>query len=182
MRQEVILQQAEFDNAVKYFVLSIAVPFTCTIILIPLLIIILPIVYIVRTIEYKHIECTLLERSLRVRRGVLNKVEKTIPLDKITDLGVNQGPIMRYCGVQAIAIETAGQSGMGSSLVNLVGIRDAKGFRDAVLERRDEIAEGKSVSSAPTATAPASSDDATELIREIRDTLARIETKLGQSD
>lgn len=180
MRQDVILRQAEFDSAVKYFVLSIGIGLGCTIVLIPLLVIILPIVYIVKTIEYKHIECSLLERSLRVRKGVFNKVEKTIPLDKITDLGVNQGPIMRFCGVEAIAVETAGQSGMGGALVNLVGVRNAKDFRDAVLDRREELAEGKSsTSSAPAPTASTESQDASvELIREIRDTLSRIESKL----
>ncbi len=180
MRQDVILRQAEFDSAVKYFVLSIGIGLGCTIVLIPLLVIILPIVYIVKTIEYKHIECSLLERSLRVRKGVFNKIEKTIPLDKITDLGVNQGPIMRFCGVEAIAVETAGQSGMGGALVNLVGVRNAKDFRDAVLDRREELAEGKSsTSSAPVpASSPESQDASVELIREIRDTLSRIESKL----
>ena len=43
-------------------------------------------------------------QSLIVRKGVWNKVERTIPLEKITDLSVAQGPIMRYCGIDRIGV------------------------------------------------------------------------------
>ena len=32
--------------------------------------------------------CTLTRRSLKVNKGILTKVEKTVPLDRITDLGI----------------------------------------------------------------------------------------------
>lgn len=182
MADERVLLEAQFDSAVRYYVSSTAIVLTLTIVGIPLLLIFLPIVYVLRTIEYKHIRCTLYERTLRVKRGVLNKVEKTVPLDKITDLGITQGPIMRLCGVEAISIETAGQSsGIGSALVILVGIRDAKGFRDAVLDQRDRLAEGHAGKReiAGIAPAPRETDGSEGLLREIRDTLVRIEGKLG---
>lgn len=177
MSDEPVLREAEFNSAVRYYVTSTAILLTLTIVGIPLLLIFLPAVYILRTIEYKHIRCTLYERTLRVKRGVLNKVEKTIPLDKITDLAITQGPIMRYCGVEAISVETAGSSsGVGAALVFLVGIKDAKAFRDAVLDQRDRL---DGVKPAQRAASHAQTDDATELIREIRDTLVRIEDKLS---
>lgn len=183
MADERVLLEAQFDSAVRYYVWSTAIVLTLTIVGIPLMLIFLPLVYVLRTIEYKHIRCTLYERTLRVKRGVLNKVEKTVPLDKITDLGITQGPIMRLCGVEAISVETAGQSsGIGSALVFLVGIRDAKGFRDAVLDQRDRLAEGHAGKRESGASAPAPQENAgTEgLLREIRDTLVRIEGKLGR--
>lgn len=180
MRKETVLRRAEFDNAVNYFMVSTAVVLALTVVLIPALPIVLPLVYIFKTIEYKRIECTLLERSLRVKRGVFNKVEKTIPLDKITDLGINQGPIMRHCGVEAIAIETAGQSGAGSALVNLVGIKNAEEFRDAVLDQRDALADGK-VSTAPAASeTQVDAGGSGDVLREIRDSLLRIESSLSK--
>lgn len=42
-----------------------------------------------------HLECILTERTLIVRKGIWNRVEKTVPLDKITDLGMIQGPVSR---------------------------------------------------------------------------------------
>ncbi|HED52856.1 MAG TPA: PH domain-containing protein [Phycisphaerales bacterium] len=179
MSNERVLCEAKFDSAVRYYVLSTGLVLALTIVGIPLALIILPIIWIVRTIEYKNIRMTLHERTLHVRRGVFNKVEKTIPLDKITDLAVIQGPIMRFCGVNAINIETAGgqSAGVGSALVNIVGVRDAKAFRDAVLEQRDRLVDGVATE---RPNLPASSDEMIGVLREIRDSLVRIENRLGQ--
>lgn len=178
MRDEKVLLEAQFDSAVQYYVISIVLVLALTVVGIPLMIIFVPMVYILRSIEYKHIRCTLYERTLRVNRGVLNKTEKTVPLDKITDLGITQGPIMRFCGVEAISVETAGQSsGMGGALVMLVGVRNAKDFRDAVLDQRDRLDEKKPAKQETTKDESASGS--TEILSEIRDTLVRIERKLG---
>ena len=177
MRDEKVLLEAQFDSAVRYYVISITLVLALTVVGIPFMIIFVPLVYILRSIEYKHIRCTLYERTLRVNRGVLNKTEKTVPLDKITDLGITQGPIMRYCGVEAISVETAGQSsGMGGALVMLVGVRNAKDFRDAVLDQRDRLDERKPAKQESTTDKPVAGS--TEILSEIRDTLVRIERKL----
>lgn len=102
-------------------------------------------------------ECLLTEKALKVRKGVFVRVEKTIPLDKITDMGMVQGPVMRYFDLHKLTIETAGQSGSGA-LVSLTGIKDVKSFREAVLDQRDEIASA--------------------LLSEIRDSLLSIEVTL----
>ena len=185
-RPEKVLARADFDDATNYFMLQYAVIFGCTIILIPLLIIVLPIVLIVKTIEYRHIECVLLSRTLKVRRGWLNKTENTIPLDKITDLSVRQSLIMRWAGVEALTVETAGQSNMtGGALVQLVGIRGAREFRDIVLERRDLIAgyaDDDHPSSVPTADTPTpsslASGDTAATLAAIHQTLLRIEQRI----
>ena len=41
-------------------------------------------------------ECTLTTRALHVKKGMLNRIEKTVPLEKITDLQMTQGFVMRY--------------------------------------------------------------------------------------
>ncbi|MEI8642252.1 PH domain-containing protein [Pseudoalteromonas sp. Hal099] len=43
----------------------------------------------------------LLTQKLVVKRGILFKEEKSIPLEKITDVGLNQGPLMRFLGYTA---------------------------------------------------------------------------------
>lgn len=184
-RHEKVLARADFDDATKYFMLQCTVICGCTIVLIPVLLIILPIIYIARTIEYRHIECVLLSRSLKVRRGWINKTENTIPLDKITDLSVQQSLIMRWAGVEALTVETAGQSNTtGGALVQLVGIRGAREFRDIVLERRDLIS-GYADDDAPapdgTAYAHSSSvpGDTAAILAAIHQTLLRIEQRIG---
>ena len=132
-----------------------------------------------------RMSCTLTERTLKVRKGLLVRVEKTVPLDKITDLGLVQGPIMRYFDVEAISIETAGQSGTGP-LVRLAGIVDARGFRDAVLRQRDLIAAeatDERTRTMPVMTGtPTVGAGAEALLADIRDTLRRIESRLAKDD
>lgn len=48
------------------------------------------------------------EDSVNVRRGVLFHVEKVIPLEKITDIKLIQGPLMRCFGVYNVLLQTAG--------------------------------------------------------------------------
>ena len=102
-----------------------------------------------------------------------------MPLDKITDVGLVYGPIMRYLGLQALSVETAGQSSQGA-LIKLIGIVDTEGLRKAILEQRDRVvadAAGSRTAPPPLSTAPVPGSDA--LLTEIRDVLHRIEKKLG---
>ncbi len=127
-----------------------------------------------------RMECQLTEKTLKVSKGILVRVEKTIPLDKITDMGMVQGPVMRYFDLHKLTIETAGQSGPGA-LVSLTGIKDVESFREAVLNQRDAIATASSQST-PEAGRQESSDESS-LLSEIRDSLLRIEVKLdGKSE
>jgi len=119
--------------------------------------------------------CVLTDKALEVKKGIFVRVEKTIPLGKITDMGMVQGPIMRYLGLHKLTVETAGKSAEGA-LVSLTGIKDVKSFREAVLRQRDVI------SGAPPQPAQAVVSqepiDASSLLSEIRDSLLRIEAKL----
>jgi putative membrane protein len=121
-------------------------------------------------------ECVLTDRTLKVKKGILIRIEKTIPLEKITDMGMVQGPIMRHFGLHKLTVETAGQSGQGA-LVALTGIKDAEQFREMVLNQRDELTETS------FRTDPSLQGDNTlesgAVLFEIRDALLRIESKLG---
>lgn len=128
----------------------------------------------------ERLSCTLTERTLEIRKGWINRVESTIPLEKITDLQMIQGPIMRAMGLHGFKVETAGQSaGPGSHLVSLVGIVDAPAFREAVLDQRDAMAEGRgrSVAASAAATPERPSGDLA-ILADIRASLHRIEKVL----
>lgn len=182
-----ILRDARFNPKVRsYWLLSGTLILFVTILGIPLL----PIWWILghwATSRYlERMTCTLTERSLKVSRGILVRREMTVPLDKITDVGLVEGPIMRWLDLQALRIETAGQSTAGAA-VQLVGIENGRAFRDEVLRQRDlEMDRGRTAGAdrslppggdAPSATVP--SDAGTvALLGEIRDTLRRIEERL----
>lgn len=106
-----------------------------------------PLVAIVAWLVSKKIlnamSARLLERKLVVKRGIIFVVEKSIPLEKITDVALSQGPVMRYFGLYQLSFETAGQSADGA-LVSLIGINDAEAFREAILKQKDSLSGYKS--------------------------------------
>lgn len=179
-----VLREASFDPKLStYYLLSGTIVLVVLVVTIPLAIVYF---FVGKVLIEKYIErlsCTLTERTLEIRKGLFNRVESTIPLDKITDLQMIQGPIMRAMGMHGFKVETAGQSaGPGGHLVSLIGIVDAPGFREAVLDQRDELAEGRGRShraSEPTAPAQAvAGGDAVAVLTDIRASLHRIEKSL----
>ena len=184
MAEERVLWDAEFNERVTtYWLLSGAIILTVTVVGIVLL----PIWFIIGGAITRRIlktyRCTLTNRSLKVGRGWLVKIEKTIPLDRITDLGLVQGPIMRLFEIEALSVETAGQSSQGA-LVRLAGIKDGRKFRDAVLDQRDLVVGSGEDRTLQTSSdpPPVTDDKNTGLLENIRDTLLRIEERLTNAD
>lgn len=181
MASERVLWDAEFSQKVTvYWLLNGAIVLTVTI----FGIVLLPVWFLIGgfiTRKYlKTYRCTLTNRSLKVARGWLTRVEKTVPLDRITDLGLVQGPIMRLLDIEALSVETAGQSSQGA-LVRLAGIKDGRRFRDAVLTQRDVVVgsrEQEQPPQPPSGAAAPVADGTAELLTSIRDVLLRIESKL----
>jgi putative membrane protein len=75
--------------------------------------------------------------TLRVDEGVFFLKRKAIPLDRVTDVVLSQGPLMRWCGIWRLHIQTAG-AGQTVPEAMLYGITDPEGIRDALLAARDE--------------------------------------------
>lgn len=178
--EEPILRAATFNPKVRtYWLLTGALVLTVSIVGIPLLIFWFPIGYALTGRYLERVRCVLTEKNLHVARGVLVRQEKTVPLDKITDLAMSHGPIMRSLGLRGLSVETAGQSGPGS-LIKLVGIEGTEEFRAAVLAQRERVGGtgGGSTVPAPATAAEANAESA-KLLSEIRDSLLRIEKRLG---
>lgn len=181
MRKETILQAAQFDSKLpKYWMANALIVMTVTIVFIPLIPIWLIFGWNLHKKQYERLECHLTDRSLNIRKGLIFRVEKNIPLDKIQDVGLREGPLLRWLGLASLVVETAGQSSpQGGSDAQLVGVVDAPRFRDAVLDQRDAVVanlRGAAPASAPDAPPAAALD--TQLLREIRDSLQRIEGRL----
>jgi putative membrane protein len=140
---------------------------------------------------FRKLECVLTERKLHVGKGLLFRTEKAIPLDKVTDLSMNQGPLLRWMNLEAMGLETAGQSNaQGGALVRLVGIEGSRDFREAVLDQRDRVVgtadahgatseRGAGVGTDAATGTRSTDDESVALLREIRDSLRRIE---GRAD
>ena len=136
--------------------------------------------------EYlRRVSARLTANAVEIRIGVFFRKESTIPLNRITDVRLHDGPLMRHYGLRGLKVETAGASGQySSSEGNLIGVIDAAAFRNAILEQRQRVIDAESgrgpVNATASPLAAATSSDA--VLVEIRDILARIEERLGREE
>lgn len=173
------LVEAEFNPRIKTYINAIVI-LTCIatifgIVVIPFWLI-FGRMYLNR--YFRSLFCELTTRALKFKKGVLFQVERTIPLDKIQDLTFREGPLLRYFGLSILKIETAGQSVQSGTDMSLIGIVDAREFREQVIDQRDKITDLGSASPSQTAskTVEINSD---ETLTAILETLQRIEKKIG---
>ena len=166
-----MLASAQFDKRlIVYWWLMANFVLLCTVIGIVAMLVWIPFGYFVHKKQYENLGMDLTDRSLNVRQGWLFKKQQNIPLDKITDLAVIEGPILGALGLCHLTIETAGGSGGGGSAA-LTGVIDALGFRDLVLKQRDGVAH-KGIEATSMQTQSSSTES---VLVEIRDILRRIE-------
>ena len=122
----------------------------------------------------RRMSARLTARALEIRKGGFFRTEATIPLNRITDARLHDGPLMRLNGLRGVNVETAGQSGDGGSEGDLTGVIDAPAFRDAVLTQRQKELDAETSASSPPGV---SGEDALEVLTQIRDILARMERR-----
>jgi len=124
---------------------------------------------------YRGLRLYVTDRSIVIAKGVFFKQELTIPLDKIQDISIREGPLLAKFGLLGLRIETAGQRNAttGKSEADLIGVENARQVRDLILERRDTLAAQERPQPIPN------NDSALTLLLDIRDSLHRIESKLG---
>lgn len=136
---EKTLLEATFNPKVKtYFLINALLLSLVTVVTIPLLPIVIIVVLFIAERQLKAMSAKLLERKLVVKRGIWFVVEKSIPLEKITDVAMTQGPLMRMFNLYELSFETAGATAPGA-LVKLVGINQAADFREAILAQKDNL-------------------------------------------
>ncbi|MBC23188.1 MAG: hypothetical protein CMJ32_04645 [Phycisphaerae bacterium] len=181
IRNETVLAEGTFmkDQILRYMIagFSFAMLFTCVgIALVPIYAVF---ALLIGPKVIATWRCTLTNRAVHVQKGLLVKVKKTVPLEKITDVGSVQGPIMRKFGIHKLTFETAGQSGPGA-LISLIGLEDAEKFRDRILDVRDQMQSGGKSGTASAQKQDGAQADQSDILSDIRDSLLRIEKKLDK--
>ncbi|MEZ9819414.1 PH domain-containing protein [Shewanella sp. 10N.286.45.A1] len=169
--RETSIKKAEFvSNLGQYWLTPFSILLALSIVGLPLLLLWLPIGHIFTKRYIANMSTELTDKKLIVRKGVFTRTENTVPLDKITDMALIQGPLMRMFKLHKLTIETAGQSGTGA-LLNLTGIVDAADFRSQVLAQKEKLSQLE--------TSPVQDENndtsVVSLLQEISDTLKRIE-------
>jgi membrane protein YdbS with pleckstrin-like domain len=82
------------------------------------------------------------EEEVTVRKGVVFRTTSRIPLRRVQDIHVRQGPLLRAFGLGSIKLETAGFSGPNRygqvglhSEGQLPGVANAEEIAEAIMER-----------------------------------------------
>ena len=126
----------------------------------------IPLGWFVHKKQYDHMSGALTDRSINMRMGWIFKKQQNIPLDKLTDVSIHEGPILNAFGVVRMQFEPA-----GAAPFILTGVKNANQFRDLVLQQRDSLV------SAPQQSAP--SNDTNDVLVEIRDILKQISENIS---
>ena len=156
-------------KVIVYWWLAAMGGMAATIIGIPLAILWLPLGWIVHKKQFENLSCELTDRSINLRMGWLFKKQQNIPLDKLTDVSIHEGPILNFFGVVRMQFETA-----GAQPFMLTGVKDGPGFRDLVLKQRDVM----SANISSGGQGPQSND----VLVEIRDILQQINANFSGED
>ena len=164
------IMAVEFDRKIiVYWWIMANLGLLVTVVGIIAMVVWIPFGWIVHKKQFEHMSGALTDRSINMRMGWLFKKQQNIPLDKLTDVSIHEGPILNAFGVVRMQFETA-----GAAPFILTGVKNSDQFRDLVLQQRDSLV------SNPQQSAP--SDDSNDVLVEIRDILQQINTNLSGED
>jgi len=114
------------------------------------------------------------DRLLTISSGILWTEIRAVPLEKVTSVHVNQGPLQRLFGFGDLRIFTA-SSGPGEPEETLLGMRDLARIREQILARSQAAQAG----SGALRTGFSDNGPTIALLREILATLRDIDGKLA---
>lgn len=107
----------------------------------------IPFTFAVLRLDYDMRWYIVTDRSLRIREGVVNVVEKTMTFRNIQNISIRQGPMQRALGIADVEVRTAGggasrpsegkQKGVGEEMhvATFRGVDNAEAIRDVIAER-----------------------------------------------
>lgn len=176
-KEPIVIQQAEFNERIRKYIFWVVTFYLFVSVAgIPLILIwVAGMGQSVSRKYYEKLACKLTETHLEFKKGVMFRVEKTIPLENIQDLTFLDNPFLRWFDLRILKIETAGSGNPQGSDMKLIGIIETPAFKEKVLEQRTIIRE--KASQGNSANGITGGNEQTELLKEIRDLLKEIKEK-----
>lgn len=84
---------------------------------------------------YKSIVYYLNDTEMTWKRGVWFKKTGIVPYNRITNVDISQGPVMRLFKISNLQIQTAGNSGgKAGSEISIIGVEDAEPLRAFIMD------------------------------------------------
>ena len=105
---------------------------------------------------YDSMSYELREDEINWKRGVWFRTTGIVPYNRIVNLDLRQGPLMRFLGISTLAIQTAGYSGQAVPEIKIEGIEHAEELRELIRSNvRGSVSHDDGTGSAkPSSTTP----------------------------
>jgi len=81
---------------------------------------------------YQSMWYELHEDEMRWNRGVWFRTTGIVPYNRITNLDLRQGPVMRWLNISTLSIQTAGYSGQAKAEIRIEAIEHADELRELI--------------------------------------------------
>lgn len=144
----------------------------------------MPIVWLVHFFKYETLKYRFDADGILMSWGILFRREINLTYRRIQDIHVTRGILQRWLGLANVSIQTASGSSMPEMTIE--GILDYEGLRD-FLYAKMRGAKGEAehapaaISGAGHGALVASDDEALALLREIRDEVAKLRSRIESS-
>jgi hypothetical protein len=105
---------------------------------------------------YDSMSYELRDDEINWKRGVWFRTTGIVPYNRIVNLDLRQGPLMRFLGISTLAIQTAGYSGQAVPEIKIEGIEHAEELRELIRSHvRGSVSHDDGTGSAkPSSTTP----------------------------
>lgn len=141
-------------------------------------IILLIVVFVVWVrLYYESMWYELREDEMSWKRGVWFHTTGIVPYNRITNLDIKQGPVMRALGISTLALQTAGYSGQAVPEIRIEGMEHAEELRETL---RGLVRQTSSCSDGTGGANPLASPTTWPADQRILDELIRIRLVLEQ--
>jgi len=127
---------------------------------------------------YESMWYELHEDEMRWKRGVIFRRTGIVPYNRITNIDIRQGPVMRGLGISTLSIQTAGYSGRAQAEIRIEGIVHAEELRELIRSMVRVASGGDGTGTGKTAPAPAAKPADLQILDELRVIRELLEQKL----
>jgi uncharacterized protein len=144
-----------------------------------------PVTFLALYIQYRTLRYRFDDEGAWRRQGLLWRREVNVAYRRIQDIHLTNGLIQRWLGLATVSIQTA--AGSATAEVTIEGVLEAEALRDFLYTKMRGVRDGTPSAAiaapiqASDARGEAADDDPLALLTDIRDSLRRLEDRVGGS-
>jgi hypothetical protein len=132
--------------------------------------------YIWARLYYDSMWYELHDDEMRWKRGVIFRRTGIVPYNRVTNIDIRQGPVMRPLRISTVSIQTAGYSGKGVPEISIEGIVYAEELRELIRTMVRVCSGGDGTGTGTAVQAPPA--DLQQVLGEMKAIRALLERKL----